>query len=72
MLSAASCFRWFCTLVGRDEARLLAEFSPNDSAVNAPIFLPYLADERTPVGRPGARACNSHSLRSTEFSSDKP
>ncbi|MGM9484982.1 xylulokinase [Roseateles sp. NT4] len=57
MLSAASCLRWFCTLVGADEATLLAElasFSPNDSAVNAPIFLPYLAGERTPHNDPFA------------------
>jgi xylulokinase len=54
MLSAASCFRWFCTLVGRDEASLLAELSANDSAVNAPIFLPYLAGERTPHNDPFA------------------
>ncbi len=63
MLSAASCLRWFCTLVGADEATLLAELasspslSPNDSAVNeagAPIFLPYLAGERTPHNDPFA------------------
>jgi len=60
MLSAASCLRWFCQLVGADEATLLAElssspsFSQDDSAVNAPIFLPYLAGERTPHNDPFA------------------
>ncbi|MFG6468445.1 xylulokinase [Roseateles sp. BYS87W] len=60
MLSAASCLRWFCEFVGQSEATLLAELddhprallSANDSAVipeaSAPIFLPYLAGERTP------------------------
>jgi xylulokinase len=54
MLSAASCFKWFCQLVGSNEATLLAELSPDDSAVNAPIFLPYLAGERTPHNDPFA------------------
>ncbi|MFG6413116.1 xylulokinase [Roseateles sp. DC23W] len=54
MLSAASCLRWFCTLVGRDEAALLAELTPDDSAVNAPLFLPYLTGERTPHNDPFA------------------
>jgi xylulokinase len=54
MLSAASCLRWFCNLVGADEATLLAELSSNDSAVNAPLFLPYLAGERTPHNDPFA------------------
>jgi xylulokinase len=57
MLSAASCLRWFCTLVGADEVTLLAELASNDSAVdgsNAPIFLPYLAGERTPHNDPFA------------------
>jgi len=54
MLSAASCLRWFCTLVGADEATLLAELAADDSAVNAPLFLPYLAGERTPHNDPFA------------------
>ena len=58
MLSAASCLRWFCNLVGRDEATLLAELALDDNAVNgfvsAPIFLPYLAGERTPHNDPFA------------------
>jgi xylulokinase len=60
MLSAASCFRWFCNLVGQHESALLAELASNDSAVNhavsdrAPIFLPYLAGERTPHNDPFA------------------
>jgi len=57
MLSAASCFKWFCGLVGADEATLLAELAPHDSAVSeasAPLFLPYLAGERTPHNDPFA------------------
>jgi xylulokinase len=58
MLSAASCLRWFCQLVGSDEATLLAELARDDSAVNrcatAPLFLPYLAGERTPHNDPFA------------------
>jgi xylulokinase len=54
MLSAASCLRWFCRLVGSDEATLLAELSAHDNAVDAPLFLPYLAGERTPHNDPFA------------------
>jgi xylulokinase len=58
MLSAASCLRWFCTLVGANEATLLAELSADDNAVHgsvsAPLFLPYLAGERTPHNDPFA------------------
>jgi xylulokinase len=54
MLSAASCFRWFCNLVGQNESALLAELGPEDNAVNAPTFLPYLAGERTPHNDPFA------------------
>jgi len=56
MLSAASCLRWFCNLVGQHESALLAELTSNDSAVtaHAPIFLPYLAGERTPHNDPFA------------------
>ena len=58
MLSAASCLRWFCQFVGSDETTLLAELARNDSAVNieatAPLFLPYLAGERTPHNDPFA------------------
>lgn len=58
MLSAASCLRWFSQLTGSDEATLLAELARDDSAVNrqarAPLFLPYLAGERTPHNDPFA------------------
>jgi xylulokinase len=58
MLSAASGLRWFCNLVGSDEATLLAELSGDDNAVHrtvsAPTFLPYLAGERTPHNDPFA------------------
>ncbi|MEO6276257.1 xylulokinase [Roseateles sp.] len=65
MLSAASCFRWFCNLVGAHESALLAELASNDNAITerAPIFLPYLAGERTPHNDPFAPAV-FHGLKS--------
>ncbi|HEV6965464.1 MULTISPECIES: xylulokinase [Roseateles] len=77
MLSAASCLRWFCQLVGSDEATLLAELAPDDSVVNdrvdrtasAPIFLPYLAGERTPHNDPFAPGV-FHGLRSATTRAD--
>lgn len=57
MLSAASCLKWFANLSGApDEATLLAEVAalPVSSLERAPIFLPYLAGERTPHNDPFA------------------
>ncbi|MFT7723502.1 MAG: xylulokinase [Roseateles sp.] len=56
MLSAASCLRWFSRLVGADEGALLAELARGDHAADAraPLFLPYLAGERTPHNDPFA------------------
>ena len=51
MLSAASALRWVTQLTDRrDEAELLAEVEALDerSLARAPLFLPYLAGERTP------------------------
>jgi xylulokinase len=51
MLSAASCLKWFTRLSGAaDEAALLAEVAtlPPAAQAAAPLFLPYLAGERTP------------------------
>ncbi len=51
MLSAASALRWVTQLTDRrDEAELLAEVEALDdrSRDAAPLFLPYLAGERTP------------------------
>ncbi len=51
MLSAASALRWATQLTDRrDEAELLAEVEALDerSLAQAPLFLPYLAGERTP------------------------
>jgi xylulokinase len=51
MLSAASCLKWFTRLSGApDEAALLAEVAtlPEAGQDTAPLFLPYLAGERTP------------------------
>jgi len=59
MLSAASCLKWFTDLSGaRDEASLLAEVAhlPEQALADAPIFLPYLAGERTPHNNPFAQA----------------
>jgi xylulokinase len=57
MLSAASCLRWFTQFSGAaDEPALLAEvaaLSP-DALASAPLFLPYLAGERTPHNDPFA------------------
>jgi xylulokinase len=51
MLSAASALRWVTQLTDRgDEAALLAEVEALDDVAlaQAPLFLPYLAGERTP------------------------
>ena len=58
MLSAASCLRWFARLCGvADEASLLAEVEALHAAERdaAPLFLPYLAGERTPHNNPFAQ-----------------
>jgi xylulokinase len=58
MLSAASCLKWFTQLCGvADEATLLAEVEALHAAERdaAPLFLPYLAGERTPHNNPFAQ-----------------
>ena len=58
MLSAAACLSWFVRLSGAaDEAQLLAEVAalPAEARENAPVFLPYLAGERTPHNNPFAQ-----------------
>lgn len=58
MLAAASCLRWFTRLCGAtDEAELLAEVAAltTEARDAAPIFLPYLAGERTPHNDPFAQ-----------------
>lgn len=57
VLSAASCVRWLCNLTSADEACLLGEVesvSANRRA-KAPLFLPYLSGERTPLNDPYAQ-----------------
>jgi xylulokinase len=57
MLSAASCLSWFKRLSGAaDEATLVEEAAALDDAAlhAAPLFLPYLAGERTPHNDPFA------------------
>ncbi|HEY9103541.1 xylulokinase [Chitinimonas sp.] len=57
ILSAASCLRWLCRLVGTDEATLLPEVASLsvEACDTAPIFLPYLSGERTPHNDPYAQ-----------------
>jgi xylulokinase len=58
MLSAASCLKWFVQFSGAaDEAALLAEVAalPVGQLQDAPLFLPYLAGERTPHNDPFAQ-----------------
>ena len=60
MLSAASCLRWATQLTGAgDEAALLREteaaLPDGAAAADAPLFLPYLAGERTPHNDARAR-----------------
>ena len=56
MLTAASALRWFCQLSGTTEAELLEEIEAlgEDELAAAPVFLPYLAGERTPHNDPFA------------------
>lgn len=57
VLSAAACLRWVCQLLSTDEITLLqevAELGPAHRA-GAPLFLPYLAGERTPHNDPYAQ-----------------
>ena len=58
MLSAASALRWATQLTGRkNEAALLAEAQALGATqrASAPLFLPYLAGERTPHNDPDAK-----------------
>jgi len=58
MLSAASCLKWFVQFSGAaDEGQLLAEIATlsSEQLQAAPLFLPYLAGERTPHNDPFAQ-----------------
>ena len=58
MLSAASCLRWVTHLShAQNESSLLAEVEAldGDGRRHAPVFLPYLAGERTPHNDPHAQ-----------------
>ncbi len=58
MLSAASCLKWAVALTGAgSEAQLLSEVAELSMAerLQAPLFLPYLAGERTPHNNPFAQ-----------------
>jgi xylulokinase len=59
ILSAASCLKWFVRISGAvDETALLTELAalPPGALHDAPLFLPYLAGERTPHNNPFAKA----------------
>ncbi|MBT9304890.1 xylulokinase [Pseudomonas sp. TAE6080] len=62
MLSGASCLRWLVTLLGQpNESHLLSQVAvalPLEKvpAMSTPLFLPYLAGERTPHNQPHLRA----------------
>lgn len=65
MLSAASSLKWFTTLSGAaGEASLIEEVAALDDTQRdaAPLFLPYLAGERTPHNNPFATG-TLHGLR---------
>ena len=53
--SGAGALAWAARLTGRSLAELLAEAAALDPAGEAPVFLPYLAGERTPHEDPDAR-----------------
>lgn len=54
MLSAASCLRWVCNLLGVTESQLMEEMAllTEEDKKQAPLFLPYLSGERTPHNDP--------------------
>ncbi|QFH70549.1 xylulokinase [Enterobacter sp. E76] len=56
MLSAASCLRWVCNLLGVTESQLMEEMAllTDEEKQRAPLFLPYLSGERTPHNDPEA------------------
>ena len=53
--SGAGALAWAARMTGRDVGRLLAETGALDPAGSMPVFLPYLAGERTPHDNPEAR-----------------
>jgi len=58
ILSAASCLHWASKLAGTaDEGALLERVGTltPDAIRRAPLFLPYLSGERTPINDPNAR-----------------
>jgi len=54
MLNGASPLAWFATIVGRDPGDLLGELEGEPVPGRGPLFLPYLAGERTPLNDPHA------------------
>ncbi len=54
MLNGASPLAWFARITGTDAANLLGELDDDASPASGPLFLPYLAGERTPLNDPHA------------------
>lgn len=69
MLNGASPLAWFATIVGRDAGRLLAELGDDTGPATGPIFLPYLAGERTPLNDPHATGQFSSLTNATDRAS---
>jgi xylulokinase len=54
MLNGASPLAWFAMIVGRDPGDLIGELEGEPVPGHGPLFLPYLAGERTPLNDPHA------------------
>jgi xylulokinase len=54
MLNGASPLAWFATIVDRDPGDLIGELEGEPVPGRGPLFLPYLAGERTPLNDPHA------------------
>lgn len=55
ILSAASCLEWVARLAGFPDVATALTAAERASHAAVPVFLPYLAGERTPHDDPGAR-----------------
>ncbi len=73
MLSASNCLDWICSITKtsiNDSLKNLEKFyQDNNSILNSPLFLPYLAGERTPHNDPYIRG-SFHSIRTTTNSTN--
>jgi xylulokinase len=55
MLNGASALAWWCGVCATEPGALIAEAAREPILDSDPLFLPYLAGERTPHNDPGAR-----------------